>query len=121
LRDEFDEIDDSDPVRMAAASTAAESLLLEGSTTLRDLSTRLGWEFPRRPGVETLAGFLLAELGHIPVVGERVLHDRREFLIVDMAGRRISKVRVEERRAGVNTGTAGEAQATEDDGLEVSA
>jgi CBS domain containing-hemolysin-like protein len=117
LRDEFDELDDATPVRVAATSGAAGGLLLDGSTTLRDLSTQLGWEFPRQPGVETLAGFLLAELGHIPATGETVEHGRRTFHVAEMAGRRISRVRVEEQAA-----KAGPAElATEDDGLEVSA
>jgi CBS domain containing-hemolysin-like protein len=62
--------------------------------------------------VETLAGFMLAELGHIPVVGEKVVHEGRVFKVAEMAGRRISKVKVEEKVA-----KAGET-ATEDDGLE---
>jgi putative hemolysin len=89
LDDEFD---------IAARSTllnAAGVMSLEGSTTLRDLGTQLHWSFPREPGIETLAGFLLAQLGHIPVVGEIVEYECRRFTIADMAGRRISRVNVE--------------------------
>jgi putative hemolysin len=89
LDDEFD---------IAARSTlfnAAGVMSLDGSTTLRDLGTQLHWSFPREPGVETLAGFLLAHLGHIPVVGESVEYQGRRFTIADMAGRRISRVNVE--------------------------
>ena len=70
------------------ASTAgfnAEGVMaLDGSTTLRDLGTQLGWTFPREAGVETLAGFLLAQLGHLPVPGRKrhlrwpPLHRRRD-------------------------------------------
>ena len=68
---------------------------LDGSTTLRDLGTQLGWTFAREAGVETLAGFLLTQLGHLPVAGESVVHGGRRFIVEQMAGRRIARVRVE--------------------------
>src|SRR3984885_12741445 len=89
LDDEFD---------IAARSTlfnTAGVMSLDGSTTLRDLGTQLHWSFPREPGVETLAGFLLAHLGHIPVAGESVEYQDRRFTIAEMAGRRIGRVNVE--------------------------
>jgi len=68
---------------------------LDGSTTLRDLGTQLHWTFPREAGVETLAGFLLAQLGHIPVAGESLEHDGRRYTVAEMASHRISRVNVE--------------------------
>jgi CBS domain containing-hemolysin-like protein len=84
---------------------------------LRDLATRLDWEFPRQPGIETLAGFVLSELGHIPTVGETVMHSGRLFRVTEMAGRRISRILVQEPQEDDETAGA----ATEDDGLEVTA
>jgi CBS domain containing-hemolysin-like protein len=79
LEDEFD-------IAGKTARFIAEGVMaLDGSTTLRDLGTQLGWSFPREAGVETLAGFLLAQLGHLPVPGESVTYE----------GRRIARVRVE--------------------------
>jgi CBS domain containing-hemolysin-like protein len=109
LEDEFDV-----STRRSMLSATGGVVDLDGSTTLRDLTTQLGWEFPRKPGVETLAGFLLAELGHIPQTGESVEFDGRVFRVAEMAGRRIAKVRVQDLRPDT------QAQATEDDGLEVS-
>jgi len=89
MEDEFD---------IAARTTdfnAAGVMSLDGSTTLRDLGTQLRWTFPREAGVETLEGFLLAQLGHLPVVGESVIHDERRYIVAEMDGRRISRVRVE--------------------------
>ncbi|MGH6926033.1 MAG: hemolysin family protein [Propylenella sp.] len=43
---------------------------------------------------ETLAGFLLARLGHIPQTGERFDWDGLRFEVVDMDGRRIDRVLV---------------------------
>lgn len=68
---------------------------LDGSTSLRDLRTQLRWDFPREAGVETLAGFMLAHLGHIPVDGESLEYEGRRYTVAGMTGRRISQVRVE--------------------------
>jgi CBS domain containing-hemolysin-like protein len=70
-------------------------LSLDGSTTLRDLSTQLGWNFPREAGVETLAGFLLMHFGHIPRVNESLDFDGRRYTVAEMAGHRIARVNIE--------------------------
>ena len=93
LEDEFD------VGTSARTFSTTGAVVLDGSTTLRDLTMGLGWKFPRKPGVETLAGFLLGELGHLPLTGETVHHDGRAFRVAEMAGRRISKVRVAEQEA----------------------
>ncbi|MDR3745943.1 MAG: hemolysin family protein [Acidobacteriaceae bacterium] len=89
LEDEFD------IAPRTADFNAAGVMSLDGSTTLRDLGTQLRWSFPREAGVETLAGFLLAQLGHLPAVGESVVYDGRHYQVAEMAGRRIARVRVE--------------------------
>jgi CBS domain containing-hemolysin-like protein len=68
---------------------------MDGGVNLRDLETQMQWSLPREGGVETLAGFLLTRLGHIPEAGESVTHEGRRLTVVEMEGRRISKVRVE--------------------------
>jgi CBS domain containing-hemolysin-like protein len=112
LEDEFDIGTRNDILSATGAIT------LDGSTTLRDLATRLDWEFPRQPGIETLAGFVLSELGHIPTVGETVNHAGRLFRVAEMAGRRISRILVQVPQ---DDDEAESATSTEDDGLEVSA
>jgi CBS domain containing-hemolysin-like protein len=89
LEDEFD-----DPAR-PLITNAKGVLLLDGGVNLRDLETQMQWNLPREGGVETLAGFMLMRLGHIPKVGETVDYETRRLTVVEMEGRRISKVRVE--------------------------
>jgi len=48
--------------------------------------------FPKDRDYETLAGFILDEIGHIPEVGEVLSYEDWTFEIVDMDGRRIDKV-----------------------------
>ncbi len=89
LEDEFD-----DPAR-PVLPTSSGALLLDGGANLRDLETQMQWSLPREGGVETLAGFILKRLGHIPRGGESVDYQNRRLTVVEMEGRRISKVRVE--------------------------
>ena len=68
---------------------------MDGSVNLRDLETQMHWSLPRDGGVETLAGFLLARLGHIPNVGETAVFEDRRLTVVEMDARRIAKIWVE--------------------------
>jgi putative hemolysin len=58
--------------------------------------------------VETLAGFLLVKLGHIPVEGEHVDFNGRRFEVVEMEGQRIAQVRVDPIAAPEALGKAAE-------------
>jgi CBS domain containing-hemolysin-like protein len=89
LEDEFDS-----PTR-PILSTASGALLMDGGVNLRDLETQMQWSLPREGGVETLAGFLLMRLGHIPKEGESVTYDGRRLTVVEMEARRIAKISVE--------------------------
>jgi CBS domain containing-hemolysin-like protein len=89
LEDEFD-----DPARPVLAN-AQGMLVLEGGANLRDLETQMRWNLPRDGGVETIAGFMLTRLGHIPKVGETVDYEGRRLTVAEMEGRRIAKIRVD--------------------------
>jgi len=89
LEDEFD-----DPARPVLAN-AQGAIVLEGSANLRDLETQMQWSLPRDGGVETLAGFMLTRLGHIPRAGESVDFESRRLTVMEMEGRRIAKIRVD--------------------------
>ncbi|HVU46368.1 MAG TPA: hemolysin family protein [Terracidiphilus sp.] len=89
LQDEFDS--PSRPV----FTTAGGTVLMEGGVNLRDLETQMQWKLPRDGGVETLAGFLLYRLGHIPQPGESIVFEDRRFTVVEMDARRIARIRIE--------------------------
>jgi CBS domain containing-hemolysin-like protein len=89
IEDEFD-----DPAR-PPLTTATGALILDGAVNLRDLETQMQWSLPRDGGVETLAGFVLMRLGHIPKVGEVVRFEGRRLAVMEMDGLRVGKIRVE--------------------------
>ncbi|MEK6681476.1 MAG: hemolysin family protein [Nitrospirota bacterium] len=71
------------------------SLVIDASLSIRDLRDQHSLPFPESEGYETLAGFMLHQLQRIPKGGEIIQHGDYKFTIVDMAERRIAKVKVE--------------------------
>ncbi len=72
-----------------------EPIEIDGNTNIRDLDSLYGVELPYDTGFETLAGFLLSRLGHIPQADERIEFEGRGFTVVGMERNRIAKVQVE--------------------------
>ena len=90
ITDEFDAHEDTP----RAPVTESELVELEGATTNRDLASIYGIELPVNAGFETLAGYLLFRLGHIPTVGEAVEFENRRFTVTQMERNRIAQVRL---------------------------
>jgi CBS domain containing-hemolysin-like protein len=89
------EMDDEFDVSLHLALMSGEgAFIFDGSVHLRDLETQMNLDLPRDGGVETLAGFMLTRLGNIPSGGESLDYADRRFTVVEMAGHRISKIRV---------------------------
>jgi CBS domain containing-hemolysin-like protein len=74
-------------------ATALHSVLVEGVLREDELVEATGFRLPEGP-YETLAGFILARLGHIPVEGETVAEHGWTFTVVEVQRRRIEQVRV---------------------------
>jgi CBS domain containing-hemolysin-like protein len=93
LTGEFE--DEFDVAALPVLPAAGEAVIMDGGLNLRDLETQMQWDLPRTGGVETLAGFFLMRLGHIPKVGESITHEARRLTVAEMDNRRIAKIRVE--------------------------
>jgi CBS domain containing-hemolysin-like protein len=76
-----------------AGTGAQHPVLVDGVLRADELYERTGFRLPEGP-YETLAGFLMARLGHIPRVGETVTEDGWEFTVVEVERRRVEQVRV---------------------------
>ena len=76
---------------------SCSTLYLEEVPTYSQLAEELAWEktFVQETKERSDRNPLLYRLGHIPKVGEAVEHDGRRFTVMEMEGRRISKVKVE--------------------------
>jgi CBS domain containing-hemolysin-like protein len=91
----FGEIGDEHDVKRPAPRAEAAVIDVDGATSIVDLSTNYNIELPGDAGFETLAGFLLFQLGYIPAQGESVEYGGRKFTITKMDRNRIARVRIE--------------------------
>jgi CBS domain containing-hemolysin-like protein len=92
ITDEFDEAEVTTPVELTAPG-GERTFLVDGVLREDELAEQTGFRLPEGP-YETLAGFLMARLGHIPVAGETVEFNGWEFTVVEVERRRIEQVRV---------------------------
>jgi len=91
----FGEIGDEHDVQRPTPQTLSDVIELEGSTTIRDLDNQYGLALPGDAGFETLAGFLMYQLGYIPKENEAVEYSGRKYVITAMDRHRILTVRIE--------------------------
>ena len=72
------------------------SLIIDASLSVKDLRDEHGLPFPESPEYETLAGFMLTQLQRMPKGGDIITYQGKKLTIVDMEGRRIARIKVEE-------------------------
>ncbi len=90
LEDEFDVAQ-----RPIVPLAPGESVVLDGTANVRDLEVHYEIELPRDQGFETLAGFVMAELGKIPQGGESFEYHGRRYTVLQMEGLRVARIKVE--------------------------
>jgi magnesium and cobalt exporter, CNNM family len=87
IQDEYDE-EVSHPRQLRGGQLEVDGLL-----NLDEFAEQTGLELPEGP-YETVAGYLLAALGHLPENGESAEVDGRKLTVTQLDGRRISRVLV---------------------------
>lgn len=94
LEEVFGEIQDEHEAPAGLVEQAPGLWLVSGQTHVEDVAEVLGvtWE---RDGFDTLAGLVLARLGHIPKAQESVEVEGARLTVLRMEGTRIAQVRVE--------------------------
>ncbi len=91
----FGEIEDEQDERRQRPPAEGQTVEVEGTIPIRDLESQYGIEIPAEAGFETLAGFLLYQLGSIPKEGATVDFGRRRYTIKAMDRNRIARVCIE--------------------------
>ena len=87
IEDEFDE-------KPASPSIPADEAEVDGATSIREFTALYGIEIPANAGFETVAGYMLYKLGHIPQAGEEILLEDCRLIVSHMERNRIAKVLV---------------------------
>lgn len=70
------------------------SFIVSGWMQADEFEDRVGVPMPKDAKFETVAGYVLAELNHLPAVGETFERGSWHFEVIDLDGRRIDKILV---------------------------
>jgi putative hemolysin len=87
IRDEYD-VDEPETTRLTGGELEVDGLL-----NLDDFEDESGLVLPDGP-YETVAGYIVQQLGHVPTVGETATFDGHTLTVVELDGRRIARVKV---------------------------
>jgi putative hemolysin len=87
IRDEYD-VAEPETTRSLTGEMEVDGLL-----NLDDFEDETGITLPEGP-YETVAGFIVQRLGHVPRVGEATTYDGYVLVVRELDGRRIARVRV---------------------------
>lgn len=105
IEDEYDE-------RPTAPAEPRDRVELDGATSIRDLESLHGVELPANAGFETVAGYILFRLGHIPALDESIVFDGYRYTVTKMEKNRIASVLMEKMSENQETaGVSGEREA----------
>ena len=89
IYDEYDaEVGEEDGKQLPGGPREVDGLL-----NLDDFTEVTGLELPEGP-YETVAGYVLAELGRLPEVGDEIVVEGRTLTVIELDGRRIARLRV---------------------------
>jgi putative hemolysin len=87
-----DEYDTESPV----VQIGSGQMLIDASISLRDLKEDHHVQLPESPDYETLGGLLITLLQKMPQVGDEVVVEEKRLRVVEMVGKRIAKIRLQE-------------------------
>jgi magnesium and cobalt exporter, CNNM family len=87
IRDEYDV--EAEPI----VDDGNGRYVVTGKASIDELAQRLGVEIERE-GFETVGGYLLARVGRVPAVGERLEIDGLNVQVLEVERRRINRVRI---------------------------
>jgi putative hemolysin len=77
--------------------------VIDARTNLNDLNDLLKANFPLEES-DTLGGFIYSQLGKVPLPGDEVRHENLLLKVINVAGRRIGKVQVQQPDNTQDTG-----------------
>ncbi len=108
IRDEYD-VDEPETTRSMTGEVELDGLL-----NLDDFEDETGLAIPEGP-YETVAGYIVQQLGHVPSIGESASIDGHVLTVMELDGRRVARVKV----APVEPGTPAPVEQPEEAAVDV--
>lgn len=97
MKEIFGEIEQGHPDTRPIQSTQPGIYQVQGQTSIYDLEEELGLEFPEGK-YQTIAGFVLDQLGHIPAMGESCAYAGWDLTVTSVMGPKILEIELRERK-----------------------
>ena len=91
IRDEHDDAEPDEPKLVRVNDGLVE---VDGRYNIDDLNDELSWELPEDEEYDTLAGFVLAHLGHVPEVGEVLEAFAKRFTTLEASATQINRISI---------------------------
>jgi putative hemolysin len=91
IHDEFDVVER--PLTLADGA-----IIFDAALNVRDLDAQYSITLPDDPAYATVGGFVLDQLGFIPRGGESFEYGNLRFTVVEMDGRRVARVKIQQIR-----------------------
>jgi CBS domain containing-hemolysin-like protein len=91
IRDEHDDAEPDEPKLERVNDGLVE---VDGRYNIDDLNDELSWELPEDEEYDTLAGFVLAHLGHVPEIGEVLETHEMRFTTLEASATQINRISI---------------------------
>lgn len=95
IQDEYDTDDEQPAIDIDPTTRSAEVDAKSHIDDLNDALEDLDIELPESEDYDTLGGFVVVRLGHIPSVGESVMHEDIRITVLEAEPTRVRRLRVE--------------------------
>lgn len=86
--------DELEDIENAYETISEYTFQIEGSMRIEEVNEEMGLELPDSDDYETIAGFILTILGHIPEVNEQMEYKNLKLVVTKMSGFKIEEVQV---------------------------
>ncbi|GIW95612.1 MAG: hypothetical protein KatS3mg110_3653 [Pirellulaceae bacterium] len=90
----FDETEKPDPTP-AIVCTGPNSCEVDGTVLVSELNRQLDLGIDEDDDYDTIAGYLISQLGRIPAAGEKFQINEQQFTVLEADTRRVRRVRIE--------------------------
>jgi putative hemolysin len=85
--------DELRPAELEITTIDERTIEVDGSLSVEEARDELGLDIPEGP-YDTIAGYVLSQLGHIPTVGEAVSIDHHRIAVAEMRGLKVELLRI---------------------------
>jgi CBS domain containing-hemolysin-like protein len=89
-------VDESDKEAIGEINRVDErTVVIHGRAHLAEINEELGYDLPEPEGFDTIAGFVVSQMGRIPAAGETLLWSTLRITVLEATKRKIDRVQVE--------------------------